>query len=87
MRSGKGIPSELHNQSLGQLTISIGVATYPHQGDHSDGLMKAADVALYQAKEAGRDQFCHAAETTEKPMSDTKSLVEQILDDAIEPND
>jgi diguanylate cyclase (GGDEF)-like protein len=76
-----------HNQSLGQLTISIGVATYPHQGDHSDGLMKAADVALYQAKEAGRDQFCHAAETTEKPMSDTKSLVEQILDDAIEPND
>ena len=35
-------------------TISIGVATWPADGDGADELFAAADKRLYQAKEAGR---------------------------------
>ncbi|HYI44459.1 MAG TPA: sensor domain-containing diguanylate cyclase [Actinomycetota bacterium] len=37
------------------MTASIGVATYPTHGQDPDKLIKAADQALYAAKEAGRN--------------------------------
>ncbi len=37
------------------VTSSIGVAVYPDDGDDIDSLLKNADVAMYQAKEAGRN--------------------------------
>jgi len=37
------------------LTASIGVATYPTHGDELDELIRAADTALYAAKDAGRN--------------------------------
>jgi diguanylate cyclase (GGDEF)-like protein/PAS domain S-box-containing protein len=47
----------LHNrgQTLGTITVSAGIATYPAHGDNSEDLMRAADEALYRAKQAGRD--------------------------------
>lgn len=39
------------------VTISIGIALYPDDGTDVVELMKSADVALYHAKEAGRNQF------------------------------
>lgn len=38
------------------VTASLGVANYPTDGDSSATLMKAADTALYQAKDAGRNR-------------------------------
>lgn len=43
-------------QSLGRITISIGVALYPDHGEDVETLLRAADAALYQAKHAGRDR-------------------------------
>gem|GEM_PF-2510005 len=49
----------LHNrgQTLGTITISAGIATYPAHCDDSEGLIRAADEALYRAKKAGRDRI------------------------------
>lgn len=44
------------NQPGGRVTISLGVATYPHHATDGDELVNAADKALYKAKKAGRNQ-------------------------------
>jgi diguanylate cyclase (GGDEF)-like protein len=47
-----------HNsQSLGQITISLGIAMFPLHGKTQQELIKAADQALYEAKNAGRNQL------------------------------
>ncbi|MCL9776993.1 diguanylate cyclase [Vibrio methylphosphonaticus] len=42
--------------SLGQLSVSIGVATYPDPASDIEALIKMADKALYLAKDHGRDR-------------------------------
>lgn len=37
---------------------SFGVAMYPDDGDSIKELLKASDIAMYQAKRRGRDQVC-----------------------------
>lgn len=39
------------------LTSSIGVAVYPNDGSDPDQLLKHADIAMYRAKESGRNNF------------------------------
>lgn len=48
------------NKPLGPITISLGVAVFPHHGSSSDILLRAADAALYRAKNGGRDQVAVA---------------------------
>ena len=38
-------------------TVSMGIAVYPHDGDDGDTLKKHADIALYKAKQRGRNRF------------------------------
>jgi diguanylate cyclase (GGDEF)-like protein len=42
------------------VTLSLGVATFPQNGANRDTLMQSADVALYRAKQEGRDRVCVA---------------------------
>jgi len=40
-----------------RITISIGIATYPHESiSNSDQLVKLADEAMYVAKNTGRNR-------------------------------
>src|SRR5467141_789801 len=39
-----------------KLTVSIGIATFPAYGDSGQAVLRAADVALYKAKAAGRNR-------------------------------
>jgi diguanylate cyclase (GGDEF)-like protein len=42
------------------VTISIGVAEFPANGITRDDIVRSADMALYQAKETGRNRVCLA---------------------------
>ena len=42
--------------TLGSLTVSIGVACSPDQGRSGEALLRAADTALYAAKQEGRNR-------------------------------
>jgi diguanylate cyclase (GGDEF)-like protein len=39
------------------VTASIGISTFPADGSDSQSLLKAADVAMYRAKETGRNNY------------------------------
>lgn len=47
-------------QLIDSLTASFGVACFPHHGSTGSALIKAADAALYRAKQAGRNQVIAA---------------------------
>jgi diguanylate cyclase (GGDEF)-like protein len=50
----------------GLVTISIGVAEYPSQGDTAKSVIGEADAALYEAKRAGRDRVVCAGAKAQK---------------------
>jgi diguanylate cyclase (GGDEF)-like protein len=47
-------------QVLGAITVSLGVAAFPKHGDTPEALIRAADQALYQAKQGGRNKLASA---------------------------
>ncbi|NNJ91020.1 MAG: EAL domain-containing protein [Gammaproteobacteria bacterium] len=49
-------PYHVDNQVL-EITPSMGISVYPHDGKDSDTLLKNADIAMYHAKEHGRNNF------------------------------
>jgi diguanylate cyclase (GGDEF)-like protein len=53
-------------QPIGQLTISLGGATYPDDASEIHGLIQKADEALYHAKHMGRNQIQIYGKTTVK---------------------
>jgi diguanylate cyclase (GGDEF)-like protein/PAS domain S-box-containing protein len=49
-------PVELEDRTL-QVTASIGVATFPDDGQSADELLRNADTAMYRAKDSGGNSF------------------------------
>jgi len=47
-------PYEFDDHEI-HVTTSIGIALYPDAGKDGDTLMKSADIAMYRAKDLGRD--------------------------------
>lgn len=48
-------------QTLEEVTLSIGVAVFPQHGASVDTILEAVDVAMYRAKHEGRDRVVVAA--------------------------
>jgi len=51
----KNLRLKYKKESLGQLTLSAGIAAFPEHGSSSAELLKIADECLYQSKTHGRD--------------------------------
>jgi diguanylate cyclase (GGDEF)-like protein/PAS domain S-box-containing protein len=61
-------PVSLMNNQTVNITVSIGIATFPHHADTWRELVDAADKAMYLAKDSGRNQVKCAVEKIEVPQ-------------------
>ena len=57
------------------ISSSIGVAIYPEHGDNELVLAKNADLAMYYAKEHGRDQVCFYQDLTAQGLVSEPEIV------------
>jgi diguanylate cyclase (GGDEF)-like protein len=74
---------------LGQefrVTTSIGISTYPADGLDEQALMKNADIAMYKAKEEGKNQFQFYSESLNVQSLERLTL-ESSLRSALERNE
>lgn len=51
-------PVEFEGQKI-LIQFSIGISLYPQDGDNAQELLKNADIAMYQAKAAGKNSICY----------------------------
>lgn len=51
-----GLPFQISGYEV-SATCSLGIALYPDNGDNFDTLLKHADMAMYQAKDSGRNDY------------------------------
>jgi diguanylate cyclase (GGDEF)-like protein len=60
LREGvKGLRVVYAGQEIGPIGVSMGVASFPLQGMKPAELIRIADIALYRAKQEGRDRVCY----------------------------
>jgi diguanylate cyclase (GGDEF)-like protein len=52
-----------------QLTISLGIAVYPHDARFKRDLIECADGALYDAKSRGRNQVMMYSDLQQREVS------------------
>ncbi|MEJ1356059.1 MAG: sensor domain-containing diguanylate cyclase [Candidatus Sedimenticola sp. (ex Thyasira tokunagai)] len=62
-RDIEAVNFELNGDNGLTVTVSIGVSSFPQHGPDRDSLLIAADKALYNAKETGRNRVSSAADT------------------------
>ncbi len=55
-------------------TPSIGIAVYPESGDAADRLIKAADLAMYEAKKRGGGRFQYFSESLNTKLAQREEL-------------
>lgn len=68
------------------VTASLGIAVYPDNGRDISTLMKRADIAMYQAKDNGKNQFCYYNNELNK-KADKRLLLERDLRKAIDQDE
>jgi diguanylate cyclase (GGDEF)-like protein/PAS domain S-box-containing protein len=60
------------------ITGSIGIVTYPDDGTDAETLMKKVDLAMYHAKDTGRDSYQFF-----KPEMNARAIERQSLEDSL----
>jgi len=76
-------------QRMSSVTASIGIALYPFHGNDVTGLLSSADIAMYQAKDGGRnrhvmyDQDAQSLRRTHNRVQWANKLREVLDDDRL----
>jgi len=70
-------PIELRNQLI-RPQVSVGIARYPEDGDSPTALLKAADSAMYAAKEAGKNRYAYYQVEMTRAAKQRLALEEEI---------
>lgn len=68
------------------LTISLGIASYPKDGTDTSKLLRNADLAMYHAKDIGRNTYSHYTDDMNEKVLRRMQLEEQ-LHGALERNE
>jgi len=74
-------PIKINEQEL-LVTSSIGIATYPNDGKTADELIKHADIAMYRAKELGKNNFQFFTQSMNE-KAEKRLQIENLLRNAI----
>lgn len=59
-------------------SVSIGIAVFPEDGLNSETLIKNADLAMYSAKETGRNSYSFYSSALSKLLNDRMSIVNAL---------
>ncbi len=81
----KGEPFKVYNENF-QVRSSIGVATYPTDGNDPNTVLKNADIALNRAKEEGRDRVKEYSEDFDRAVQMRFQLLRDLRN-ALENNE
>lgn len=57
---------------------SIGISTYPDDGDECDLLLKNADMALYKVKDSGRNAYHFFSEELQSAIFDHIAMEDEM---------
>lgn len=68
------------------ISASIGISTFPDCADNADALLRCSDIAMYKAKQAGRNGYQFFTEDMQQEVSKELEL-ENALRNAIQRNE
>ncbi|MGJ8692391.1 MAG: two-component system response regulator [Thalassotalea sp.] len=68
------------------VSVSIGISVYPDDASDADQLMRNADVAMYKAKQEGRNRYSFFSEELESALL-IRHTVEKLLRHKLEKDD
>lgn len=69
-----------------KLSVSVGIALYPDDGESSEVLLKNADIALRRAKDEGRNNYCFFSSEMSVQLFE-RVLLERELRHAVEESE
>ncbi len=84
LRESIALPMTIDDSTF-QVGCSIGVTVYPDDSTKSETLLRNADMAMYRAKEEGRNSVRFFVEEMDKEIQKRKEILEDITE-AIEKN-
>lgn len=70
-------PFDIHGETF-KITASAGIACYPEDGLDAESLIKSADMAMYQAKSKGKNQYAKCSHAMKKEMIRTLGLSKDL---------
>lgn len=65
-------------EHLVNVTASIGVSTYPHDGSSAEGLLRRSDIAMYHGKQRGKNRLVHFTPEMEEATAGRLRLEEAL---------